>query len=369
MRNGQAQSALEYMMTYGWAILIIVIVAAVLYSMGIFNPSSSASATVTGFAGLGSVQAKCLLSGTLAISFGNNEGSLINITRINSTDSFGYQTSSYFSVLIAPDSNAVVLLPKGSCSNASSDSVTVSVSYTIPGQTFPGPYFSNGNIKTTSVPTSKSFAQNYYLDLSGSQTGYVPPCINGTFNYNLNAITISAWVYNNGQGPYWQNIAEVFNSTAGSLLDIGVTSAGGSAVVRWNPPADVIQPSGGAVPIDTWTLVTGTWNAATNNLTIYVDGVQKSSATGDGTASITAQKFNIGGGYAGMATFNGYLSDIQVYSTALTSSEISTLYSEGEYGMPISNVGIISWWPLSGNANDYNNNNNGKGYLIGWGPS
>jgi hypothetical protein len=46
----KAQSALEYMMTYGWAILIIVIVAVILYSMGIFNPSSSISATITGFA-------------------------------------------------------------------------------------------------------------------------------------------------------------------------------------------------------------------------------------------------------------------------------------------------------------------------------
>jgi hypothetical protein len=45
----KAQSALEYMMTYGWAILIIVIVAAVLYSMGIFSPSSSTGPTVTGF--------------------------------------------------------------------------------------------------------------------------------------------------------------------------------------------------------------------------------------------------------------------------------------------------------------------------------
>ncbi len=29
----KAQSALEYMMTYGWAILVIVIVAVILYSM------------------------------------------------------------------------------------------------------------------------------------------------------------------------------------------------------------------------------------------------------------------------------------------------------------------------------------------------
>jgi YVTN family beta-propeller protein len=45
----KAQSALEYMMTYGWAILIIVIVAVILYSMGIFNPSSSVTATSSGF--------------------------------------------------------------------------------------------------------------------------------------------------------------------------------------------------------------------------------------------------------------------------------------------------------------------------------
>ena len=47
----KSQSALEYMMTYGWAILVIVIVAAVLYSLGIFSPSSSLSTTITGFSG------------------------------------------------------------------------------------------------------------------------------------------------------------------------------------------------------------------------------------------------------------------------------------------------------------------------------
>ncbi|MCL4399276.1 hypothetical protein M1293_02090, partial [Candidatus Parvarchaeota archaeon] len=58
--NKKSQSALEYMMTYGWAILIIVIVAAVLYSLGIFSPSSSISSTVTGFSNLGSVAANCI---------------------------------------------------------------------------------------------------------------------------------------------------------------------------------------------------------------------------------------------------------------------------------------------------------------------
>ena len=59
-KSKRSQSALEYMMTYGWAILIIVIVAVILYSMGIFNPSSSITSTVTGFSNLGAVNAFCI---------------------------------------------------------------------------------------------------------------------------------------------------------------------------------------------------------------------------------------------------------------------------------------------------------------------
>ena len=36
MRN-KAQTAMEYLMTYGWAILIIIVVVAALYAMGIFT--------------------------------------------------------------------------------------------------------------------------------------------------------------------------------------------------------------------------------------------------------------------------------------------------------------------------------------------
>ena len=67
----KAQSALEYMMTYGWAILIIVIVAAVLYSMGIFNPSSSTGTTATGFSPFTVLAQTCNSTG-LYIQLGNN---------------------------------------------------------------------------------------------------------------------------------------------------------------------------------------------------------------------------------------------------------------------------------------------------------
>ncbi|MGB9703775.1 MAG: hypothetical protein ACPLXS_03675, partial [Candidatus Micrarchaeales archaeon] len=36
----KSQAAMEYLMTYGWAILIIALALGVLYSLGVFNPKN-----------------------------------------------------------------------------------------------------------------------------------------------------------------------------------------------------------------------------------------------------------------------------------------------------------------------------------------
>ncbi|NYZ78872.1 hypothetical protein H0N99_01875, partial [Candidatus Micrarchaeota archaeon] len=38
MRMRKGQTAMEYLMTYGWAILIIMVVLAVLFYLGVLNP-------------------------------------------------------------------------------------------------------------------------------------------------------------------------------------------------------------------------------------------------------------------------------------------------------------------------------------------
>ncbi len=86
-KTKRSQSALEYMMTYGWAILIIVIVAVILYSMGIFNPSASVSYSITGFSGLIISSENCVAGGTLIITVGNALGYQIEL----------YNVTAYFS--------------------------------------------------------------------------------------------------------------------------------------------------------------------------------------------------------------------------------------------------------------------------------
>ncbi len=46
---GKGQGAMEYLMTYGWALLVIVIVAGALFAMGVLNPSTYQQKRCTGF--------------------------------------------------------------------------------------------------------------------------------------------------------------------------------------------------------------------------------------------------------------------------------------------------------------------------------
>ncbi len=115
----KTQSALEYMMTYGWAILIIVIVAAVLYSLGIFNPSSSAPSSVTGFGGFVIPQGDyvCNSSGVF-IQIADITGYPVTVTWAAITSGSGLNSTSSngtgLNIGLAAQSSATIKAGKGS---------------------------------------------------------------------------------------------------------------------------------------------------------------------------------------------------------------------------------------------------------------
>ena len=54
---------------------------------------------------------------------------------------------------------------------------------------------------------------------------------------------------------------------------------------------------------------------------------------------------------------------MQLYNASLSSNQISLLYDEGIGGVPVQLRGLVGWWPLNGNPNDYSGNgNNGRLY-------
>ena len=71
--NKKAQSAMEYLMTYGWAILIIAIVLAALFSLGVFSSSSFTGTTCVALSGF-LCSNPVLHGGNLVVTLGQATG-------------------------------------------------------------------------------------------------------------------------------------------------------------------------------------------------------------------------------------------------------------------------------------------------------
>ena len=67
---GKSQSAMEYLMTYGWAILIIAVVLGALYSLGIFNGANFLGGTCVASPGYLCSNPLLATDGTLSLTYG-----------------------------------------------------------------------------------------------------------------------------------------------------------------------------------------------------------------------------------------------------------------------------------------------------------
>ncbi len=192
------QSALEYMMTYGWAILVIVIVAAVLYSLWIFSPSSSLSTTVIGFANTPVSSAAFTNNGGLAFSVGDLVGYPIEITNVTEITASGSKITILPNITVSPSQTKVIIIPKAfsSSTQGSHESVSLTITYTEPGQVFQGPYTSTGTVSGTTptlfFPTNQTFAAVSKLTITNSQT----TATSSPFQQMINVTSTSpGWAY------------------------------------------------------------------------------------------------------------------------------------------------------------------------------
>jgi uncharacterized protein (UPF0333 family) len=84
-KSKKGQAALDFMMTYGWAIVLVVIIAVAMFAMGIFDPSNFIGNKAAGFAGVSVVGWSMDTAGTFTIKAANNVGNPIQLDSINVT--------------------------------------------------------------------------------------------------------------------------------------------------------------------------------------------------------------------------------------------------------------------------------------------
>ena len=353
----KSQSALEYMMTYGWAILVIVIVAGVLYSLGIFSPASSLSSTVTGFSNLGSVTGECTANGILRISLGDSTGYPINITSVTAKSSTG-QISTFKpnstvdpNPIIQPTSSYIFSVPNICPAAGSRYSLAVTVNYTEPGQIFPGPYTSTGTVTGAVLSTSLPFAVGKF-----NFGDYISASVNG-IPIKHDPRTEVVW-FNDANASSNDDIVSYSDSTCitngGEFFELNVGQAADELEVNAWCTNQVIPYT---IKNNKWYMgafvYNGTWQfgyLGADGSIYNVDGVYNESAV--------ATLYYIGYGADGTHGWDGMISNVQFYNSSLTESQILSLYKEGQIGAPLSGLNLLAWWPLNGTAKDYSGNGN-----------
>ncbi|MBU1135276.1 MAG: hypothetical protein V1693_04530 [Nanoarchaeota archaeon] len=151
----KGQAAMEYLMTYGWAILIVIIVAAALFALGVFNPTAWTGKQATGFGGLGTpIDWEVQPDGTFNLHLQNTQaGATVTINNVTATlgstsqtwTTYNYDDANHH-LTIGPggDINLATLVGTanpysinlGAQSTGSSYSIEVTVFYLIPGSSY-----------------------------------------------------------------------------------------------------------------------------------------------------------------------------------------------------------------------------------------
>ncbi len=85
MKFRKGQAALDFLMTYGWAIALVVIIAAVLFALGIFDVSNFVGSKAAGFSGVAVSGWKLAPTGNLSMKVSNQVGQPITVSAVNAT--------------------------------------------------------------------------------------------------------------------------------------------------------------------------------------------------------------------------------------------------------------------------------------------
>lgn len=189
----------------------------------------------------------------------------------------------------------------------------------------------NGTLTSTTVTTNRFGTANSAISFTtGTSAGTLPQ---GLVTAMQDDFTIAYWFKTSMTAPtstqWYGGTAMVDAEVCGGTADFGTALINGGQVAMGigNPDITIISP--GSYNDGNWHFVTGTRQEAAGVVTLYVDGVQVATSSGTATTARTAPTL-IGLGRndcVASGVYTGSLDDIIAYGRALSSTEVSNLYT------------------------------------------
>lgn len=201
----------------------------------------------------------------------------------------------------------------------------------------------------TSVPITVS---SYAPQFNGASS-YIDGGTRADLNTIQSGITVGAWIYARSTSGT-AGIVSRDDLGSNRLWEMRIDSGALSAVI-WTSSTDY-WTSGYAISSNVLYYAVFTYDGS--NVRLYVNGVQKEVLAGGGNIKTGTSHLTIGSLATTQNYFSGLISNVQVYNTSLSAKQIASLYSEGMGGAPLAGAGLVGWWPLNGNTNDYGGQGN-----------
>ena len=208
--------------------------------------------------------------------------------------------------------------------------------------------------------------QDYVFDFDGSND-YID-CGNDSSLQFASSFSISAWVKINDTSNN-SIISKDSSGSTGNGYHIDFRS--GNQVHAWayNASNKVIKTG---LSIDTWyhiIFVFENTGGSNGTQSLYINGGTAVTTSITNFASSTINNLRIGNSeeIAGFQT-NGLISNVALFNTNLTSTQVQTLYNNGSPATDISSLNPVSWWKLNAadtfdgtnwTINDYAGSNDG----------
>ena len=200
------------------------------------------------------------------------------------------------------------------------------------------------------IPNNKnqSLVSNYSMKFNG--TNDVINCGNDSSLQITGAMTVSYWFKGQGgSGNVVGGVGKLGNNGSRGFC-LGMTSTGAITFFIAPTASSVVSASYSHTPDTNWHHLVGVFTPSTS-LEIYFDG-QLVDTTPTSTSSQYNASNNLQIGARGDSTgfFDGEISNVSIFSSSLSSSNINTLYNNGSPATDISSLSPTAWYKL--NAQD-----------------
>jgi parallel beta-helix repeat protein len=177
---------------------------------------------------------------------------------------------------------------------------------------------------------------------------------------DLTQFTVDAWIY-----PTENTTGFVLDKEGSNGANFILSFSNGSAEIDYQPGNhQFVDAPVGLIPLNTWTHIAGTYDGPTSKqLKLYVNGVLVGTHTAEPGMETppVGQPTYIGVRNNGAFPFHGLIDETQVFSRALTASEVNSIYQSGQESLSLQTHAPIpdSWYRAEGDFKDSADGNDG----------